>query len=101
MCIDFRDHVDLCVVDISLGGFPIPFVQLQLVGRAGVASHRSSVDGLDRRNGCRMGIDFSGKICYTSSQQSGVKCEPSVRRLTSSIKSSLTRIRQLPLFGCG
>ena len=37
MCIDFRDHVDLCVVDISLGGFPIPFVQLQLVGRAGVA----------------------------------------------------------------
>ncbi len=37
MRIDFRDHVNLCMAGISLGGFEIPFVQLQLVGRAGVA----------------------------------------------------------------
>lgn len=37
MCIDFRDHVNLCMTGISLGGgFEIPFVQFQLVGRAGV-----------------------------------------------------------------
>ena len=36
MRIDFRDHVNLCMAGISLGGFEIPFVQFQLVGRAGV-----------------------------------------------------------------
>ena len=33
MRIDFRDHVNLCMAGISLGGFEIPFVQFQLVGR--------------------------------------------------------------------
>ena len=36
MRIDFRDHVNLCMTGISLGSFEIPFVQFQLVGRAGV-----------------------------------------------------------------